>query len=229
MLLFTAMAAASDVYDFSGTWQMVLDTATHAAVPVLGRTSIYTHQTMVATVTRAGTDGFVVSHDVCTLVAETRPALATTHFPDAFVNAIPGKSYPLELSDEGGRLRARMNLQPLAVGYDPDKTTALPQSLDSPSIVDWDNDGKAAATIEIHLPVLGTVEVYQVQVATAILDGWVRSNDEISGGAAVVGLQQRTLGASNRLFVQNPTLSADPSASSFRMTRAPEGTRCPSG
>ncbi len=223
------MAAASDGYDFSGTWQMVLDTATRAAVPVLGSTSIRTHQTMVATVSRSGSDAFVVSHDVCTLSAEARPALATTRFPDAFINAIPDKTYPLELSEEGGRLRARMNLQPLAVGYDPDKTTALPQSLDAPSIVDWDQDGKPASTIEIQVPLLGTVEVYQVQVATAMLDGWVRSADEISGGAAVVGLQQRTLGASNRLFVQNPTLSADPAASSFRMNRVASGTRCPSG
>lgn len=223
------MAAASESYDLSGTWQMVLDTATRAAVPVLGSTSIRTHQTMVATVQRSGVDGFIVSHDVCTLSAETRPALATTHFPEAFVSAIPDKSYPLELSQEGGRLRARMNLQPLAVGYDPDKTSTLPQSLDAPSIVDWDNDGKPASTIEIEVPLLGTVEVYQVQVATAMLDGWVTSADEISGGASVVGLQQRTLGASNRLFIQNPTLSADPSASTFRMTRAASGTRCPSG
>ncbi len=223
------MAAATEGYDFSGTWQMVLETATRAAVPVLGTTSIRTHQTMVATVKHLDTGEFVVNHDVCTLTAETRPALATTHFPDAFVRAIPNKTYPLELSPEGGRLRARMNLQPLAVGYDPDKSSTLPQSLDAPAVVDWDNDGKPASTIEIEVPLLGTVEVYQVQVATAVLDGWVQSADEISGGAAVVGLQQRTLGASNRLFIQNPTLSADPSASTFRMTRAATGTRCPSG
>ncbi|MEK7269777.1 MAG: hypothetical protein AAB215_02415 [Planctomycetota bacterium] len=226
MLVLTALALGQP--DLSGTWDLALDVATLANVSFLGTTTIVSHQWMVAEVRREG-DGYVVTHDTCGLTAETRPALAQTRFPQAFVDAIPDKTYPLELSTVEGRTRAYMDLRPLAIGFDPQQATVLPQAIDAPGVTDWDGDGKAAATIHLLVPIFGTIEVYQVQTATAVLDGWVRGNDEISGGAEIRDLQQRTLGASNRIFVQNPALRNDPAGSSFRMTRTTPGARCRSG
>lgn len=226
MLVLTALALGQP--DLEGTWNLALDVATVANVSFLGHTTIVSHQWMVAEVVREGS-GYVVTHDTCGLTAVTRPALAQTRFPRAFVDAIPDKTYPLELSAVNGRIQAHMDLGPLAIGFDPGTAVGLPQALDAPGVTDWDGDGKAAATIHLDLPLFGTVEVYQVQTATAVLDGWVRGSDEISGGAEIRDLYQRTLGASNRLFIQNPSLRNDPAGSSFRMTRTTPGTRCSSG
>lgn len=208
-----------------GTWQIQLDVATFAKVPVLGETTITSRQIMVANVEESA-GKLWVNHDTCSLAARTKPALALTEFPEAFINAIPDKSYPMELSDRNGVQRVRLDLGTLAIGFDAAVSAFPPSKLDHPAVVDWDKDGKPAATIHLIVPIFGTIEVYQAQSAHAIMDGVVLSRDRMEGGARVVDFHQRTLSASNRLFVQNPTLANDPSRSSFSLTRIEAGTPC---
>jgi hypothetical protein len=232
MLLTLAMLAkpaaaesTADLPNLQGAWRITLDTATHAQVPVLGTTTITSRQVMIAKVQRTES-GFIVDHDTCGLAAKTRPALADTSFPAAFVDAVPDKRYPLELTRSGSGWAVHMDLGPIAIGFDPGVSASVPQSLSDPAVVDWDHDGKPAATIHLQVPILGTVEVYQAQTARAVLDGMVVSDSEMAGGAQVQELRQRTLGASNRLFVQNPTLQSDPAASRFDMVRVDPTASC---
>ncbi len=212
--------------DLTGTWRLVLDVATLAKIPVLGTTKIHTHQVMLVSVVR-GAAGFEAHHDTCSLQADTRPSIATTEFPAAFIDAIPAKDYPIQLKSAGSGWDVHMDLLPVAVGYEP-STGAFPTRLDAPSVTDWDRDGQPAATIRLHVPIFGTIDVYQAQTSRTLLDGRVASPDLLEGFISVAELQQRTLGASNRLFVQNPDLRADPPNSTFRLERVPTGATCAS-
>lgn len=224
MLLFIAFAAAAEPPDLTGAWRLVLDVTTLAKIPVLGTTKIHTHQVMLVAVTR-GAEGFRAQHDTCSLQADTRPSIATTEFPAAFVEAIPAKEYPIELNSTASGWNVHMDLLTVAVGYDPE-AGAFPTSLTAAAVTDWDRDGQPAATIRLHVPILGAVDVYQAQTSRTLLDGRLTSADLMEGSISVAELQQRTLGASNRLFVQNPELYADPPNSRFRLERVAAGATC---
>jgi hypothetical protein len=228
--LLLAKSAAADPLppgapDLAGTWRLTLDVSTIADVSFLGQTTITSRQTMIAQVSRTA-EGFHVHQDTCGLAARTRPTIAETSFPAAFVDAVPDKEYPLELRPEGAGWAVRMDLGPIAIGFDPATHPGFPSAVTDASVIDWDNDGKPAATIHVTLPIFGTFDIYQAQTSRAILDGTVLSADKLAGGAHIEDLRQRTLAATNRLFVQNPKLTSDPANSSFRMERAPGDARC---
>lgn len=208
-----------------GTYEMQLDIATNAKVPIIGETLILSRQKMLAHISY-GSGGLVVHHATCTLAAKTKPALAATKFPVAFVDAIPDKTYPLELSGTSTAWTAHMDLGGLPIGFDPSKSATPPSSIDHPAVYDWDNDGKPAATVHLEVPLFGTIEVYQAQTARAVLDGKVVSADKIEGGVRVIDFYQRTLSASNRLFIQNPVLTNNAALSTFRLSRIADQATC---
>lgn len=225
-LLLPAALAAGDPPDLTGTWRVELEVATEARVPVLGTTVVLTRQTMVATVRRTA-DGFVQTHDTCALAARSTRALAEPYLPPSFVDAVPNKTYPLVLTEEGGRWRVRGDFQPLYVGYDPKTTNGeVPEAADGPGVTDWEGDGKPGATIHLLVPVFGKVEVYQAQRGRTMIDGWVESADLLTGGATVEWFRQRTLDASNRLFAANPDIRPSGTGSWFRQERVADGTTC---
>ena len=224
MLLLVALAAAAEPPDLTGAWRLVLDVATKAKIPVIGTTKIHTHQVMLVAVSRRPS-GFLANHDTCTFEADTRPSIATTEFPAAFIDAIPAKEYPIELKPMAPGWAVHMDLLPVPVGYDP-AAGAFPTSLTAPSVTDWDRDGQPAATVRLHVPLFGAIDVYRAQTSRTILDGLVTNADLLEGSISVADLQQRTLGASNRLFIQNPELEFDPVNSRFRLERVAVGTTC---
>ncbi|GDX79137.1 hypothetical protein LBMAG42_09480 [Deltaproteobacteria bacterium] len=224
MLLLVALAAAAEPPDLTGAWRLVLDVATMAKIPVLGTTKIHTRQVMLVAVSRHP-EGFRAHHDTCAFEADTQPSIATTEFPAAFIDAIPAKDYPIELKSTGSGWDAHMDLLPVPVGYDP-QAGAFPTSLTAPAVTDWDRDGLPAATVRLHVPLFGAIDVYRAQTSRTILDGRVSSPDLLEGSISVADLQQRTLGASNRLFIQNPELQFDSENSRFRLERVAAGTTC---
>lgn len=224
MLLLVAFAAAAEPPDLTGAWRLVLDVATLAKIPVIGTTKIHTHQVMLVSVTRHA-EGFHAHHDTCTFEADTRPSIATSEFPAAFVDAIPAKDYPIDLNSTASGWEVHMDLLAVPVGYDPE-AGAFPTTLTAPSVTDWDRDGQPAATIRMRIPLFGAIDVYRAQTSRTILDGRVTSADLLEGSISVADLQQRTLGASNRLFIQNPELEFDPANSRFRLERVALGTTC---
>jgi len=217
-----ALAASPDLV---GLWAVTMEVVTAARVPVLGTTDVHTYQTMLADIVPEGA-GLRVRHRTCTFRAESRPALATTRFPEAFVDAIPDRDYPLEWLPDGAGWAARMHVGVVTVGWDPGRGE-FPERLDSPSVVDWDRDDRPAATIQLQVPIFGTVDVYQAQVQDLWFDLSRVSADEIVGNVRIEGMRSRTLGASNRLFVQNPTVKQVPERSPVRFVRAPAGAACP--
>lgn len=220
-------ALAAEPPDLTGTWRLDLEVVTHAVVPVLGTTTVYTHQIMVATVVRDGARQ-VQTHDTCALQARSSRPLAEPTLPPAFVAAVPNKTYPLVLTPlPDGTWQVQADFQPLYIGYDPTVTGgALPQKAGDPGIVDWDGDGRPGATVLLDVPLFGRVEVYQAQRGRTILTGRVETPDRLAGGVRVDMFGQRTLSASNRLFAANPDLRMNPELSWFRQTRVPAGTTC---
>jgi hypothetical protein len=151
-----------------------------------------------------------------------------TIIPKPWVTALPVKEYPLQIEQVAdGSWSYKADLLPLRIGYDPKLTgDELPQDMDSPGVIDWDGDGKPAATVYLDMNVLGKVEVYLVQAANTILEGRVVSADSIQGQMLTTELRQRTIGATNRLFVTNPVVKPYPPESTFSMVRVPLDSTC---
>ncbi len=224
MLLLATLAEAIERPDLTGSWRLVLDVATQADIPVLGTTRIRTVQVMLVDVA-VSPAGLWARHDTCSLEAETQPSIATTSFPAAFVDAIPSKEYLVELTPSGSGWGVHMDLGSVALGYDPE-VGGFPSALQAPGVIDWDHDGAPAATIQITVPLFGMVSVYRAQTSRAVLDGRVTPAGQVEGAVTVSELQQRTLGASSRLFIQNPEVRSDPANSRFTMQRVPKGSTC---
>lgn len=202
----------------------MMEVVTTAKLPVLGTTDVHTYQTMRATITANG-EGYRVHHDACAFRAESKPSLASTSFPKAFVDSIPDRDYDLVFVSGDPTKAAQMHVGFVAVGWDPARGT-FPETLDAPSVVDWDRDEAPAATVKLKIPIFGTVDVYQAQAQDLWFDVTTVTAVEIVGSVRIEGMRQRTLGASNRLFVQNPTLRQDPLRSTVRFVRAGPGVGC---
>lgn len=222
--LLTVAAALAAPPDLAGVWAVTMEIVTSARIPVLGTTDIHTHQTMLATVNADG-PGFHVHHQTCTFRAESKPSLATTHFPQAFVDAIPDRDYRLELADGGVGPGGTMHVGFVSVGWDP-ALGPFPERLEAPSVIDWDRDAAPAATVQLIVPLFGKVSVYQVQAQDLWFDATRVTAEEMVGTVRIEGMRSRTLGASNRLFIQNPALRQLPARSPFRFVRAAADTDC---
>lgn len=226
-MLLLSFALAAEPPDLTGLWRVDLEVQTRATVPVLGGTTITTHQVMLATVRRGPDGAFVQTHDTCDMRATSSRAFTRPALPRAFVDAMPNKTYPLVLTEQAGTWRVAMDFRPLYVGFDGVRSGgAVPQGPDDPTIIDWDRDGRPGATIQVDLPLIGAVEVYQVQRGHTTVDATVRSPDLIEGTVDVGAFAQRTIGASNSLFVQNPKIESLSDRATFRQVRLPEGTTC---
>jgi hypothetical protein len=226
ILLPSLAIAQPDPPDLRGSWKLELRAANHVQMPVLGPNTVRSHQIMLVEI--RGEGQLIQSHSVCSLEVRSDHSFIETIIPDSWVAALPDKEYPLQIdpmADGGWSYKA--DLLPLRIGFDPAITDdELPLDLDAPGVIDWDGDGKPAATVYLDLHIFGKVEVYLVQAANTHLDGLVESSDSVRGQMLTPELRQRTIGATNRLFVTNPVVVPYPPESTFSMVRVPAGSTC---
>ncbi|MDP6934831.1 MAG: hypothetical protein QGG40_18060, partial [Myxococcota bacterium] len=126
-------AALFEPSDLSGTFMLRLNVATDTVIPVLGRSTVLTEQTMLATI-EPTEHGLVQHHDVCGLNAKSESLLARPSFPQAFLDALPTKDYPLQLvRGVDGSWEYAADLEPLYLGWDPTKSETIPREMDDPA------------------------------------------------------------------------------------------------
>jgi hypothetical protein len=174
---------------WEGRYAMELRVGSVARVPVMGAQRSVTRSLLLVEVERRG-GRLVQRQSVC----------------DVDIDA-PERSYTADSGVDH-------------VGYDPRLTGgALPADARSPGVVDSDGDGAPGATVVGHFPVVGKVRFFVAQRAHVVLHGRRTSDDRVEGGVEVRVLEQRTLGASNRMFARTLPLRPDPATSGFTMVR----------
>lgn len=227
MLLLSLLAvAAADPPppDLAGTWRMTMGVVNQAKVPVLEPTTMRSHKINLARVQRIG-DTWQQTHISCTLDAETTSAMITTVIPEALVRSMPAKTYPATVTLRDGQWQYRADLPEDILGYLPG--FPMPEAIDDPGQIDSDEDGQPGITIGIRAPVFGRVDVYMSQHTDLVLEhGSFVSPDRIEGALVVRSMEQRILGASNRLFTREPVITPVPERSQYIMQRVPDAYGC---
>ncbi len=221
-----ARAEEEEAPDLRGHWRMDLRVVSHADIPVLGTATVLSHS--IFKVLIDGTAQTQVQHtEPCYLKAYPERAIARTIIPRTFVDALPNKTFPLTLEPDAEGWRLQADMLPQYIGYTPDGADdGVPLEPDDPRVEDTDDDGRPGATIRLNLPLFDDVALYTAQRAQTLLDGHLSGVDRVSGGVNIAGFQQRTLSASNRLFVSNPNIEIDQGRSTFEMVRLPGETPC---
>lgn len=212
--------------DMRGTWRFDLRIVSNAKVPVLGTTEVKSRTTFLATV--SGSQERPTIHTVpCHLQAEPSRAIAKTIVPKTFIDALPQKRFPAELKQQGEGWAFHADMKPQYLGYDPKIAGEKPpHDKDAKGITDLEGDGHPGGTIHLDAPIFGIIELYVVQRAHTVLDGSWTGAEVWEGDATVLAFGQRTIGASNRLFVANAEVTVDQKNSRYRWARVPEGTSC---
>jgi len=198
----------------------------NATIPVLGTTEVKSRTIFLSKVSgaRAHPDIETVA---CHIHAEPSRAIGRTVIPRSFIEALPRKRFPAELTWSGTHWDFHGDMRPQYIGYDPKiATESLPQHRDDPGITDLEGDGHPGGTIHLDVPLFGLIEMYMVQRTHTILDGTWTGADIWEGKATVRAFSQRTIGASNRLFVANADVTLDHENSRFRWARVPAETTC---
>ncbi len=212
--------------DLRGLWRFDLRIVSNAKVPVLGTTEVKSRTTFLATVD--GTAEAPVIHTrPCQLQAEPSRAIAKTIVPQSFIEALPRKTFAPRLEAGDGGWRFHADMRPQYLGYDPKVAGEKPpHDKEAKGITDLEGDGHPGGTIHLDAPIFGLIELYVVQRAHTVLDGTWTGADVWEGDATVLAFGQRTIGASNRLFVANAEVTVDQANSRFRWARVPPGTTC---
>ncbi len=208
-----------------GTWAMKLQLAVIAQVPVLGDSATVNHRTNLATLRMQ--DGVLTqTHRACRVEVVAERDFATPIVPQAFVDHLPEKTYPVELRDIGDQVRYDVDLQLEVMGYDETLPEPVPSDDQDKRIEDTDQDGRIGITFLVDAPVFGRVEVYAVQLAHTVLKGRVLSPDRVVGSALMLVLEQRVIGSTNVFFTRGAKVRPDNAHSSFEMDRVAEGSGC---
>lgn len=226
LLLLPAAAAAAWTTPFpAGTYAMRLETATVAKVPVLGRTRGGSVSWLLGELAVDG--GRAWTWRTCSVEMTGASGKARMGLSPAFVAAMGTKRLTAELDPAPGGWRFALDMGEDHVGYDPGRTDALPVDRADPAVIDWDGDGQPAATVDLSVPVLGAVELYVVQRAHVRLDGHTdAATGQTRGRVAFTRFEQRTLGASHRMFDANPEMWPDPEHSGFELRPLAPGAGC---
>lgn len=202
-----------------GRYGLELVLGSDAVLPFLGPTPGTSRSWSLVEV-REVNGRLVQRHQTCAVRMEGRTGSTSVHLPPAFVAALPQREVPISDSDV-----YRVDLGEDAIGYDP-KRGPMPVALGDAALIDSDGDGQPGATVELHIPVLGVVQLYIVQRGHVRLQGRAAEGGVIRGVVETVALDQRTLGASRPLFDHSPTVRPRPERSSFRLVPMPEVKGC---
>ncbi len=213
--------------DISGTWHLLMRTATDARVPIIGTTQIKTTTHLLIKI--AYKDGEILQSQK-TCIVDSRPSrnLTRTILPEAFIEHLTQKTYPIQVEQKAdGGWSYYADLKQQYVGYhghlSPDD---IPRDKKHPAIFDWDEDGKPGASVLVDVPIIGHIRIYMVQTNHTILSGQVDDDGIIRGRGQQRLLLQRTIGADNRLLATSPKLSVSTGHDAFEMTRLPDGASC---
>jgi hypothetical protein len=226
LLLLPLATAASWTAPFpAGTYAMRLETATLAKVPVLGRTRGGSVSWMVGELAEDG--GRAWTWRTCAVEMQGAPGKARMGLSPAFIAAMGQKRLEAEVAPAPGGWRFALDMGEDHVGYDPRQTNRLPQDISDPAVTDWDRDGQPAATIDLQVPMVGAVELYVAQRAHVQLAGRTDAATGVTQGSVqFTRFEQRTLGASHRMFDANPEMWPDPDRSGFELRPLPAGAGC---
>lgn len=213
--------------DISGTWHLLMRTATDARVPIIGTTHIKTTTHLLITIA-VKDDEILQSQKTC--IVDSRPSrnLTRTILPEAFIEHLTQKTYPIQVEQKpDGGWSYYADLKQQYVGYhghlSPDD---IPRDKKHPAIFDWDEDGKPGASVLVDVPIIGHIRIYMVQTNHTILSGQVDDDGVIRGRGKQRLLLQRTIGADNRLLATSPKLSVSTGHDAFEMTRLADGASC---
>lgn len=210
-----------------GDWYLRIRTATDARIAIIGNTHIKA-TTHLLTSIREENGQLMQKQKTC--IVDTRPSRSITRtvLPQAFIDHLPVKSYPIEIKQTSSDTWSYdADLRQQYVGYDGAAADGkIPQKSSDPAVFDWDEDGKPGASVLVDIPIFGKIRVYMVQTNHTVLTGTVKSADRIEGTTRQLLLKQRTIGADNRLLAANPTLSIGEGHDKFEMVRIPSASSC---
>ena len=218
LALFSGLAAAEPTVG-PGRYGLEMVLGSDSDLPFLGQTPGTSRSWSLVDV-REVNGQLVQRLQTCAVRMEGRTGTTSVHLPAAFVAALPHREVPL-LEDS----LYRVDLGEDAIGYDP-KRGPMPTALGDPAVIDSDGDGHPGATVELHIPVLGSVQLYIVQRGHVRLQGRSSREGIIAGTVETVALDQRTLGASRAMFEHSPAVQPRPERSSFRLVPMPKLTGC---
>ena len=220
-------APAVERPDLIGTWYLRIRTATDARIPIIGNTHI---KSTTHLLTSIYDDEGQLMQKQKTCIVDTRPSrsITRTTLPQAFIDHLPVKSYPIEIKgDSPNGWQYSADLRQQYVGYDGSIAKGkIPEKSNDAAVFDWDEDGKPGASVMIHIPIFGKVRIYMVQTNHTVLKGTIIDEKRIEGKTHLLLLQQRTIGADNRLLAANPALSIGTGHDKFEMVRIPSGADC---
>lgn len=213
----------------AGRYGMVLETATIQKLPVVGRTKGGTRGWVLVDLaeTTAGLEQHMTTCEV--IVTGMRGTESRVEVPDAFVESIPPNRRPVVLSPKGDDTWTySVDLGEDVVGWDPERSPTMPTEAGHPAVVDFEGDGQPGATMQLKLPVFGSVDLFVVQHAHISLSGTLDAEGTVRGGVVYHRLDQATVGASHPFFTATPPMWPDPSRSGFVLRPVPEATDCSS-
>ncbi|MBB4639555.1 hypothetical protein [Longimicrobium terrae] len=216
-LLLGAAVPADPGATWAGRYAMEMRIGTVTRVPVVGSERSVTRTLLLVDMRRDGSR-WVQRQTVCDVRIES-PRMRMT-VPAAFVRGLPPREYTGVVQGAGERAAFTADLGVEAIGYDPALTGGeLPLNAAARGVVDNDGDGRPGATVIGHFPLFGRVRLFIAQRSHLVLHGRQTSDDRIEGTMEIRAMEQRTLGADNRLFRRTLPMQADPAASGFVMVR----------
>lgn len=217
LALLPVCASARRAEVWEGRYAMELRVGSIARVPVMGAQRSVTRSLLLVEVERRA-GRLVQRQRVCDVHIHSPRVRMTV--PAAFVRALAPREYPADVRGDAPPRSYTADSGVDHVGYDPRLTGgALPRNARSPGVVDSDGDGAPGATVVAQFPLAGRVRIFVAQRAHVVLHGRRTSDDRVEGDVEVRLLEQRTLGASNRVFARTLPLRPDPAASGFTMVR----------
>ena len=208
---------------WEGRFALDLRLATVARVPLVGAQRSVTRSLLLVEARRTG-QGWTQRQRVCDV--RISGGSARMDVPDAFVRSIHVRELASRFpAADGARYRADLGEE--RFGFDPALTGgAVPRHGRAPGVVDSDRDGSPGVTVVGRFPLFGRVRIFFAQRSHLVLDGRRTAPGRIDGRLDVLALEQRTLGASNRLFGRNIRVDPDEERSGFTLVAVPQVRNC---